>query len=386
MQHSSPPSYRRVLVERFDDLAAVLPPLMHADAIGLDVEMGQRIERLPGGLTKGKQVLALVQIAGGDLSVVIDPLRVRDLSPLRPLMAARSPVKVVLGGATDVQLLHEHNLPVRTITDLGEMAVAVYGHREEGMQALADRALGIHIDKSVRRENWLHRPVNPTMLTYAFRDAELTLQLYRWFQETHPDLVRAHVRLELTPPPPETLAPWIKQFLLKRRDLTLLLQEEGIDPEKENGRLSADTRLALTLDLTPNQRRRVIRAVGELGLKDLYPELAALAGSSSGVFRAAAARALGKLETEAARPLLEELKNDHLEDVRNSAQAGLRDLTNGPKKKAVALEQSEEPPALKPDAMAALGRLMQQMQEMPEDRPSAQFARDEKEDGSSHRV
>lgn len=367
MQSSPPPSFRRVLVERVDDLTPIIPPLMQADAIGLDVEMGQRIERLPGGLTKGKQVLALIQIAGNGMSVVIDPFRVRDLSALCPLMASSSTVKVVLGGATDVQLLHDHDLPVRTITDLGEMAVAVYGHRQEGMQALADRALGVHIDKSVRRENWLHRPVNPTMLTYAFRDAELTLQLYRWFQETNPDLVRDHVRRELTPPPPEALAPWIKQFLIKRRDLALLMQEEGIDPERETERLASDTRQALTADLTPNQRRRVIRAIGELGLKDLYPEVTQLSASSSGVFRAAAARALGRLENEAARPLLEELKNDPLEDVRNSAVIGLRDLTNGPKKKVAAPEDSEEPArALKPEAMAALGALMQQMEPLPD--------------------
>jgi hypothetical protein len=376
-----------VLVERVDDLAAIIPPLMQSDAIGLDVEMGQRIERLPGGMTKGKQVLALIQIAGNGVSAVIDPFRVNDLSRLRPLMTSTSTVKVVLGGATDVQLLQDHDLPVRTVTDLGEMAVAVYGHRQEGMQALAGRALGVHIDKSVRRENWLHRPVNPTMLTYAFRDAELTLQLYRWFQTTHPDLVREYVRHELTPPPPEDLASWIRQFLIKRRDLVLLLQEEGIDPETETDRLTADARLALVADLTPNQRRRVLRAVGDLALKDLYPEVAALAASSSGVFRAAAARALGRLETEAARPILEELKNDPLEDVRSSATMGLRDLTNGPKKKpAVVGESEEQAPALKPEAMAALGTLLQQMEPLPEAGASVQVAGDEEEDGGGHRI
>ncbi len=66
---------------------------------------------------------------------------------------------------------------------------------------------------------------------------------------------------------------------------------------------------------------------------------------------------------------------------------GLRDLTNGPKKKpAVVGESEDQVPALKPEAMAALGTLLQQMEPLPEAGASVQVAGDEEEDRGGHRV
>lgn len=348
-------NFRRVFVDRPEGLKSVVESLMETDAIGLDVEMGQRIERLPGGVTKGKQLLALIQLAGDDLSVAIDPTRVRDLEALEPLMVAPI-VKVVLGGATDVELLFERGLNVRTVADLAEMAISVFGHKQEGMRALADRALGVHVDKSIRREDWLRRPVDPAMLNYAHRDAELTLLLYRWFQSEHPDLIKGHVRSQLTPTPPPGVPGWIQKCLMKRIDPVRFLKEEGVDVEGEVAQLLQDIRIARAQELTPAQERRVVRLIGELRLSALYPDVVPYAESPSSVFRSTAARALGKLANEAARPILHRLLEDQIPDVRTAAQVGLRDLNAGPPK--TSLNDDEGAPAgLKPEALAALQRL-----------------------------
>ena len=57
------------------------------------------------------------------------------------------------------------------------------------MAALSRRIFGLSLDKSVRRTDWMHRPLNPALLAYAYRDAELTLLIYRWFQEHYPEAV-----------------------------------------------------------------------------------------------------------------------------------------------------------------------------------------------------
>ncbi|HEV3312074.1 MAG TPA: HEAT repeat domain-containing protein [Chloroflexota bacterium] len=353
-------SFRRVFVDGADLLYEIADELAGADAIGLDVEMGQRIERLPGGVTRGKQLLGLIQIAGNGLSAIVDPIRIVDLSPLAPMM--RSPtIKVVLGGATDIQLLEEHGLTVLHVADLAEMAVSVFGHKEEGMRALADRALGVQIDKSIRREDWLRRPINPAMLSYAHRDAELTLRLYRWFQEHHPRLITAYTRRHFSPALSPDMADWIRRFLTKRVDAARLLKELGIDPEKDAARLVADVETAMSQDLSPGQQRRLIRLIGELRLKDLYDRVRPHADSDSSVFRSSAARTLGRLGEEKARPVIERLLKDDIPDVVVAAHQGLKDLDAGPDKKpkpkVAPAEKSPDLPVLKPEAIAALARL-----------------------------
>ncbi len=350
MQLPNPPEFRRIHVDRTDDLEVAIAELDGLDALGLDVEMGQRIIRLPGGVNRGKQLLALIQIAGGSLSVTIDPLRVRNLAPLAPVLNS-SGVKVLLGGATDVKLLAEHKLPIRNVVDLAETAVAVFGHREEGMQALAARALGIHVEKTIRRENWLRRPIHPAMLSYAHRDAELTLLLYRWFQEHHPRQLADHMRAEYHPEVPATVAPWIQVYLNKRPDLDRLLKEHRISRDPKSRRLTRDVRAAFGAALAPAQQRRLLRLTGDLALVPLFDDILPFAESRSAVFRSSAARALGKLGDARAKPILERLLEDEVSDVKEAAEAAIRDLMEGPAPRTL---KEEHKPGLDPKAAAAL--------------------------------
>ncbi len=322
--------FQRTYVQRASELPELLQCLGDSEAIGLDVEMGQKIHRLPGGVTRGEQILALIQIAAPGVSLVVDPIAVKDLSALKPIMAGQA-LKVVLAGGTDIQLLEEQGIHVRNVIDVAEMAMAVYGSREEGMQALASRALGIQVDKSVRRADWLKRPLHKSLLDYAFQDAELTLRLFRWFRQHHPDLVRRHLRSELMPSPPPGVARWIQRFLLKRRDIFAILLEEGIDPDAQKPQLIREVQEALKAGLTPPQLRRVVRLAGDLELTDLYPDIVHLADSPSAVLRGAAARALGRMNDKRAKTVLRRLENDHIEDVRVSAQNGLKTLEAKPR-------------------------------------------------------
>jgi hypothetical protein len=347
------PNFDRRFIDREEALADAVARLESAEGIGLDVEMGQRIERLPGGVTRGKQLLALIQIAGNGMSLIVDPLRVKDLSLLQPMLSSPS-IKVVLGGATDIQLLEERKLMVHNVVDLAEVAISVFGHKEEGMRALADRALGIQIDKSIRREDWLRRPINPSMLSYAHRDAELTLLLYQWFQDHHPEAVTAHTRKHYHPTVPADIPEWIRRCLTKRVDVERLLKELKIDPAKESDRLAQDLRKVWPHDFSPSQQRRLIRITGDLRLKALMPEVLPYAKSPSSVFRSAAARALGRMGSDDSRPVLDALLKDDIADVVAAAEMGIRDLNAGMETPQETQVEDDDTPALKPEALAAL--------------------------------
>jgi hypothetical protein len=366
-----PARWRRVHVQDEATLRTVAAELASAPAIGVDLEMGQRVERKPGGQQEWVHILALVQIASDDLSIIVDPLRVRDLSALEPLMTS-SARKVFLGGGQDVALLERAGLPPRNIVDVGEIGLAIYGRREDGMAALSRRMFGLSLDKTLRRTDWMVRPLNPTLLTYAYRDAELTLTIYRWFQEHFPEVVRENERLTLDPPLPATTPIWLQQaFGRQSGDAYAIAMEHGIDPRSHADRLSADVSALLAAVSAPRMVNKLVRISADLGLVNLVPEILPLVGSSSSLVRASAARALGRLAApETAEAALDGLKDDPIEEVRKVAGSALKEMrkrgTAGEPPDAEP-EPEEAPPALGDEARLALQQLLERMQsESPE--------------------
>jgi ribonuclease D len=352
---ASTPSFDRVFADSGQALESAVARLGGLDAIGVDVEMGQKLHRLPGGVTKGEQILALIQIAGGGFSLICDPRTITDLSPLAALFSSET-VKVFLGGATDIQLLEGRGLPVHHVVDLAEVAVSVFGHKEEGMRALADRALGIQIDKSIRREDWMRRPIPAAMLSYAYQDAELTIQLYRWFLKHHKTAVKDHARKHFHPALSEEIAEWVRKFLTSRQDVHRMLKEMKIDPVAKSAQLARDVKLAESHSLSPGQQRRLLRLIADLKLTALYDDVLPYASSRSVMFRSSAARTLGKLGDKRALPVLKKLAKDPIGDVQTAAESAINELT--PAKKVKAAKDAEgEQAELKPAAMRALKRI-----------------------------
>jgi 3'-5' exonuclease/HEAT repeats len=358
----NPAQFRRVFVEDQSRLLEVIGELSASDAIGVDLEMVQRVERHPGGLQDWIQVLALIQIASEEVSVVIDPVRCRDLSSLEDLMSGQVR-KVFLGGGQDAALLEKTGIPARNVVDVGEVALAVFGRREDGMAALARRIFGLSLDKTVRRADWLARPLNPALLTYAHRDAELTLLIYRWFQQHQPEALTLHTRRELDPLLTGPAPLWLQEAVSKASvDPLAVVMEHDLHPEKDRESLEADVALALDGNRSPRQINRLLRVAGDLELKALLPRVLPLVQSRSSLIRAAAARAVGQLaEPEAGEPILQVLMQDPIEDVRKAAQAALRDL-QAPKSKP-SEEAEEEGPSLNQNALSALQQLMEQLED-----------------------
>jgi hypothetical protein len=325
--------------------------------------MGQRIERKPGGLQEWLHLLALIQIATDGLSVVIDPLRCADLSPLRDLMAGTTR-KVFLGGGQDVALLERAGLPVRNVVDVGEIALGIFGRREDGMAALAHRIFGISLDKSVRRADWLARPLNAALITYAHRDAELTLLIYRWFLEHYPAATALHERTVLEPELAEDAPLWLRETIRRpASDVLAVAMEHGFRPERDVEAYATDVGAALEVAEAPRQINRLLRIASELGLRPALPRIMRFTASPSSLLRTAAARAIGQLaEMPDGLATLEELKQDPVEDVRKAAESAVRDLRKPRVREKVGSEPDNDPPALGETTMAALDQLRKQLE------------------------
>jgi hypothetical protein len=358
------PSFRRVFAASEDALLAVLPELEAGDVVAVDVEMGQRVHRRPGGYQEWIHILALIQLAAGTVSVVVDPLRCSVL-PLRGLMAGNAR-KVFLGGGQDAALLEKAGIPARNIVDVGEAAYALFGRREDGMAALARRIFDLSLDKTVRRTDWMARPINPTLLAYAHRDAELTLAIFRWFEREHPEILRFHQRRELETSLPAGAPPWLTLCLERSSpDPIAVVMAQGLDPARDADRLADEMRPYLTETDAPRLLNKLLRLAGDLGLSALTPDILPLAESRSSLLRASAARAIGQIaDSEVAEPVLFRLKDDPIEDVRKAATAAEHDLRARTKKQKEEdeLVEEDEAPSLGGDALSALLQLKERLE------------------------
>jgi ribonuclease D len=124
--------------------------------------------------------VCLLQIASEDGGAwLVDPLSVRDLSPLAPLFAATSTVKVLHGADYDVSILkRDFGFEFASIFDT-MLAARFLGWPEIGLQAVVRRELGTELSKANQRDDWSRRPLSPRQEAYAVADVTHLIELHR---------------------------------------------------------------------------------------------------------------------------------------------------------------------------------------------------------------
>ncbi len=116
--------------------------------------------------------LCLVQMAGPDEALIVDPLaKGIDLAPLYGLMADKSTLKVFHAGRQDIEIFHvQAGLVPEPIFDT-QVAAMVCGHGESVSYGnLVKRIVNVDVDKSSRFTDWSRRPLSATQLEYALAD------------------------------------------------------------------------------------------------------------------------------------------------------------------------------------------------------------------------
>ncbi len=156
-----------------DELAEYVGRLLATDRYALDTEFHRERTYFPK--------LALVQIAGADEIVLIDPLKC-DLSPLKDLF--HSDVLAVLHAAQqDLDVLtHAVGAVPRRLYDT-QLAAGFLGYSTPSLVSLLQAELKVAAAKGDRLTDWLRRPLTDDQCTYAASDVAYLLQLHDTLEE-----------------------------------------------------------------------------------------------------------------------------------------------------------------------------------------------------------
>ena len=152
------------------ELADVLDIIGHSKVLGVDTEADS--------LFSYRESCCLIQITGDQgPDFIIDPLSVRDLSPLAPLMENPDVTKIFHGADFDiVSMKRDFGFRFCNIFDTMIAAQAV-GHERFGFSDLASNYFGVTLNKKYQRHDWSSRPLKEEHLNYARLDSHFLPKL-----------------------------------------------------------------------------------------------------------------------------------------------------------------------------------------------------------------
>jgi len=173
MMNQTQPQY--ILVEKYPDLYRIGAGLQKEEAIGVDLEADSMFHY--------QERVCLVQISTRTQNILVDPLAVKDLSPLTPVFADSRVRKVFHGADYDIRSLYrDFGIEVRSLFDT-EIAARFLGFRETGLASLLRHMFGLIIEKKYQKRDWSQRPLPPPMCVYAAQDSCHLLTLSRLFEK-----------------------------------------------------------------------------------------------------------------------------------------------------------------------------------------------------------
>ena len=155
------------------------PEELRRFVLGLDGCRALALDSESDSLHHYFEKVCLVQIATdrGD-ACLVDPLAVRDMASLGPVLADPRVLKVFHGADYDVTTMkRDFGFRFENLFDT-MIAARFSGSNEFGLQALLRAELGIELSKDSQKDDWSRRPLTPIQEAYALADVQnlLTLQ------------------------------------------------------------------------------------------------------------------------------------------------------------------------------------------------------------------
>ncbi|WP_432348264.1 ribonuclease D [Shinella yambaruensis] len=129
--------------------------------------------------------LCLIQLAGPETEVIVDPLaKGLDLAPFFALMANPAVLKVFHAARQDIEIIvNRGDLIPHPIFDT-QVAAMVCGFGDSvSYDQLVQKIKGVHIDKSSRFTDWSRRPLTEKQLEYALADVTHLRDVYLALKE-----------------------------------------------------------------------------------------------------------------------------------------------------------------------------------------------------------
>jgi len=160
------------IITKTNELEQVCARLSETDFVCVDTEFMRESTFWPE--------LCLIQMAGGDVEVIVDPLAANlDLESFFELMRNQNVTKVFHAARQDIEIIQylSESLPSPVFDT--QIAAMVCGFGEQvGYADLIQKLLNIPIDKTSRYSDWRRRPLHEHQLTYALADVTHLAKAY----------------------------------------------------------------------------------------------------------------------------------------------------------------------------------------------------------------
>jgi ribonuclease D len=164
------------LIESSEQMDDLLARLSGHRLIAVDTEFFRETSYFPK--------LALVQIATDDIVACIDPLAFDARTGLKKILLDTDVTKIFHSCSQDMEVLFYY---------LGETPAPVYDtqianallseQHQVGYATLVENELGVSLDKSQTRTNWLQRPLSSKQIQYAGDDVLYLYQLHEVLED-----------------------------------------------------------------------------------------------------------------------------------------------------------------------------------------------------------
>ncbi|EEX33831.1 MULTISPECIES: ribonuclease D [Vibrio] len=159
------------IITRPDQLEKVCAQARNADVVMLDTEFVRTRTYYPQ--------LGLIQLFDGETLSLIDPTVIDDMTAFVHLLKDTSVLKVLHACGEDLEVFNNSFgcLPYPMVDT--QLMAAFLGHGlSTGFASLVESYLGVELDKSESRTDWLARPLTDKQLDYAAADVHYLLPLY----------------------------------------------------------------------------------------------------------------------------------------------------------------------------------------------------------------
>jgi len=175
MQESGAAGVRFTMVATSGAFRSLLESMLPAARIAVDIEADSLYHYF--------DKVCLIQISNDNETFVLDPLAIRDLQLLSPIMASPDMEKVFHAAGYDIHCLRrDYGFSFSRIFDT-HIAAQLLGYEHLGLGALLESLFGIAHSKRRQRDDWSRRPLDPEQLEYAAMDTHHLLALRDLLQE-----------------------------------------------------------------------------------------------------------------------------------------------------------------------------------------------------------
>jgi ribonuclease D len=141
--------------------------VLEAQAEHLKTEPILAVDTEANSLFAYQEQVCLIQISSSQKDYIIDPLSLKDLSPLGEIFNDPSIEKVFHASEYDLIILHEdYKFTFQNLFDT-MIAAQILGRKKLGLDALLEEFVNLKVNKKYQRSNWGKRPLAEDMLRYA---------------------------------------------------------------------------------------------------------------------------------------------------------------------------------------------------------------------------